>query len=283
MSIRDKVVAVTGGTSGVGRGIAVDFARRGAKVVATGRGEAAGRELEREVRADGGSLEYVQADVTVGADNRRFVEAAVHELGCLDVLICDAGTVGSPAVVPTADASLEWWNEIVTTNLTGTFQSCQAALRQMSIQGSGTILGISSMNAEVPFSRMSAYNASKAGLTQLIKTIAIEHAPYGIRENTVILGAVAGGTNTAVNESILNHASGGKASEDQLRANAEINAALEESPERIGAALALLLSDDLAMNTANIHLDRGIAAGMLTDLSINMMVSGQWSLSPKAE
>ncbi|MFB1298528.1 SDR family NAD(P)-dependent oxidoreductase [Mycobacterium sp. pW049] len=280
MAIAGKVAIITGATSGVGRGVAVEFARRGAKVIATGRRRSEGDELEKSARADGHDLTFVGADVTSEADCDRVAEAAVAAHGRIDVLVCNAGIVNDPAVVDTHTASLEWWNQIVTTNLTGTFLSCRAVLPQMMSQYSGVILAISSINAEVPVSRMAAYNCSKAAITQFTRTLAIEYLMYGIRANTVILGATHGSTNDAVNQSVMAHAEGGPLTIEELENNRQINEALGEKPENVGAALALLASDELAgMTATNVHLDRGLAAGFLTDMAIYKTVSDQWSFA----
>ncbi|MCW2750787.1 MAG: short-chain dehydrogenase [Aeromicrobium sp.] len=270
-----KVAIVTGATSGVGRGIATAFARRGALVVATGRRTPAGQELEAAIRAEGHELTFVEADVTRAEDCERVTSVAVEKYNFLDVLVCNAGTVGSPGVQSTHLASLDWWDSILTTNLTGTFLSCRAALPQMLEQGHGLIFTIASLNAEVPLSRMSAYNASKAAVVQFTKSLALEYQAFGIRANPVILGGAEGDTKDVVHQSMLesmgiNAGSGGE--DDASRA-------LAMPAVAVGESLAALSSGALApMTGSSIHLDGGLSMGALTDLAITMTVSGQWAM-----
>lgn len=280
MSITGKVVIVTGATSGVGRGVAKELASRGARVVATGRRQKEGTELEKSVLDAGGELVFVQADVTSEADCVRVAETANDRFGRIDVLICNAGIVGDPAITDTHEVEVDTWNQVIGTNLTGTFLSCKAVLPYMMAQHDGVIFTISSMNAEVPLSRMAAYNSSKAAVAQLTRTLAIEYMMWGVRANTVILGGVDGDTNDQVTGGIIEYVHGAPPTEEQLAGQAEIKAALVDRPERIGAALAQLASDDMAILTAaTIHLDKGVSAGMMTDLSLYMTVSGQWSMT----
>jgi dihydroanticapsin dehydrogenase len=280
VSVDGKVAIVTGATSGVGRGIAKEFAQRGAHVVATGRREADGESLEKEVRADGCELTFVRADVTSESDCDRVAKTAADRYGRLDVLVCNAGIVNEPAVVDTHQATLQWWNAIVETNLTGTFLSCRSALPHMMAQQSGLIVAISSMNSEVPMSRMAAYNSSKAAITQFIRTLAVEYFPHGIRANVVMLGGAQSDAKQAVHRSVRAHVG-----EDALgplevqRRNQAIDEALVEDPQRVGAALAMLASDEMSSVTATtIHLDKCVAAGILTDMAMYKIISGQWSM-----
>lgn len=280
MSITGKVVIVTGATSGVGRGIAAEFARRGARVVATGRRQKEGAELEKSVRGGGGELVFVQADVTSEADCERVAETANDTFGRIDVLVANAGVVGDPPIANTHEVDLTVWNHVLTTNLTGTFLSCKAVLPYMMGQHDGVIFTISSMNAEVPLSRMAAYNSSKAAIAQFTRTLAIEYLVWGVRANTVILGGVDGDTNDQVTSGIMQYVNGGPPTPEQVAAYADVSAALVDRPERIGGALAQLASDDMAtLTAASIHLDKGVSAGMMTDLSLYMTVSGQWSMA----
>lgn len=272
---------MTGATSGVGRGIATEFARRGAKVVATGRRETEGKSLEEEVRCDGGELTFVRADVTDESDCDLVAATAVNRYGRLDLLICNAGIVNEPAIVDTHNATLQWWTDIIATNLTGTFLSCRSALPQMMAQHSGLILTISSINSEVPVSRMAAYNSSKAAITQFTRTLAVEYMLYGIRANTVILGGAHGQTKDAVYQSVTAHAGGGVLNSEEMERQRQIfDAALVEHPERVGAALAMIASDEMAgMSGTSIHLDKCLATGFLTDMAMYKILSGQWALA----
>lgn len=247
--------------------------------MATGRRDVEGKALEDEVRAAGGDLTFVRADVTDESDCAAVAAAAIDTYGRIDVLICNAGIVNEPAIVDTHLATLQWWNEIVSTNLTGTFLSCRAVLPQMISQNSGLILTISSINSQVPVSGMAAYNSSKAAVAQFTRTIAVEYMMHGLRANTVILGGAQGETKDAVHNAMMARADSAIDREAMRAHKAVFDQVLCESPEHVGAALAALASDDLAtMSGASINLDRCLAAGVLTDMALTRVLTGQWSL-----
>lgn len=275
-----KVVIVTGATSGVGRGIALELAGRGVRVVATGRNLAEGENLCTQGVDLPGEIVFVPGDVTVQAATEAVVQSAVDRFGRVDVLVCNAGVVGDPAVQNTHEVSLDSWERVLRTNLTGPFLSARAVLPQMIDQMGGLILTVASVNAQIPVTRMAAYNASKAGLVQFTRTLALEYLMWGVRANTIILGGADGGTNDAVQNGIIEYVHGQPPTPEQIAANAAINGVLNQSAQSVGAAIAALCSDDLSgMTGATIHLDRGLANGLLTDLAMYMTVSGQWSLA----
>lgn len=168
-----KCALVTGARQGIGRAIAVALARAGADIVVTSRTGELDATVE-EVRAHGRRALAVELDVTRVADIEAAIARAVEAFGRLDVLINNAGVT---ARAPASDLDEREWNDVVATNLTGTFLVSRAAARGMAETGGGRIINLSSTFARVPTPSRAAYAASKAGVEQLTRVLACEWAP----------------------------------------------------------------------------------------------------------
>ena len=260
MSIEGRVAIVTGVTTGVGRGIAAELARQQVKVLGTGRREELGRELEREVREEGGTLTFVQADVSRVDDCRRTVDAAIDAFGRVDILVNNAATVGDPPLVSSHTVTEEWWDQIVDTNLKGAFFCSRFALEPMLAQSSGSIVNIASINGvNTGPTRMAAYTASKAGLIGLSKNMACEYAAHGIRVNVIVLGRTVGDSG----EAVMNYTRRERMDEDEY-APVSLNDIPGLFTGRELGAIVSFLCDDAAnfVNGAAIPVDGGVTAGM---------------------
>jgi len=182
---QSKVVLVTGGTSGLGRDAALAFAKEGAKVVLSGRRVKAGEEVISEIRKDGGEAIFVRADVSQSPDVKASVQACVNTYGGLDCALNNAGIDGT-LMVPMADYEKEVWDQVVTTNLTGTFLSMKYEIPEMLKRGGGSIVNMSAMAGLRSGRRTgAAYNATKHGIIGLTTTGAVEYSARGIRVNAV--------------------------------------------------------------------------------------------------
>jgi 3-oxoacyl-[acyl-carrier protein] reductase len=190
-SLTGKVAIVTGGSRGIGLGIARALIAEGVKVAITGRNEshlsAARPRLEE---AGPGAVETLRADVRRYAEVERAVSATVARFGGLDILVNNAG-VGLFADV--ADMTPEQWAEVIDTNLTGVFHACHLALPHLRRRGGGFIINVSSLAGTHPFTGGAAYCASKSGLNAFSEALMQEVRYDDIRVSYVMPGSVATG------------------------------------------------------------------------------------------
>jgi NAD(P)-dependent dehydrogenase (short-subunit alcohol dehydrogenase family) len=189
---RDRVVLVTGAGRGIGRAIALGFARAGASLVlnvGTHREEA--ESTLTEIEAGGGRGIVVQADVASKSQVESMVEGALRALGTIDVLVNNAGINQHGAA---EEYDLELWNRIVAVNLTGVFLCSQAVAKAVMIpRRRGRIVNVSSISAEVTHRgiRQCAYHAAKGGVNMLTRSLAVEWVDYGIAVNALSPGFIA--------------------------------------------------------------------------------------------
>ncbi|WP_051114779.1 SDR family NAD(P)-dependent oxidoreductase [Actinokineospora enzanensis] len=181
----DKVVLVTGATSGIGRAAAVRFAAEGGRVAFCGRRENLGRQVQEEIRRAGGEATYWRADVTREDDVRAFVDAAAAKYGGLDVCFDNAGiTIQKPLHEYTSAE----WDQVHATNLRGVFLSLKYQIPHLLRRGGGTVVVTSSSNAIATDGGKAAYAAAKRGLVALVQSAALEYATQGIRVNALVPG-----------------------------------------------------------------------------------------------
>lgn len=266
-----RVAVITGSTSGLGRATAELFARRGAHVVGAARRARLGNEIAETLRAEGASASFVEADVRRVADCRRLVETALERHGCVDILVNNAGFEGDPPVCDSHLATEEHWDDVMDTNLKGAFFCASFCLKSMQPTGRGVILNVSSINALSGPAKMAAYSASKAGLVQLSRTLAVEYALDGIRVNAVVVGGVDTPQAERTRRAIAEHMRGGEAPAGPRRRNR-----LVYEPVEVARVLALLCRDDADITGATIAVDRGMSAGTMVSTMIYMTSSGLW-------
>jgi 3-oxoacyl-[acyl-carrier protein] reductase len=189
-SIADRAVVVTGGTRGIGKGIAGVFARNGARVLITGRDYEAARTAADELSARGaGEVSYVLADVASREDCRRMAAVALERLGGIDVLCANAGIFPEASLADLAEEDLD---RVIDTNLKGTVFAVQACLPALRTSGRGRVVITSSITGPITgFPGWTHYGASKAGQLGFMRTAAIELAPSGITVNAVLPGNIA--------------------------------------------------------------------------------------------
>jgi NAD(P)-dependent dehydrogenase (short-subunit alcohol dehydrogenase family) len=179
---RDKVVLITGATSGIGEATARAFAAEGAKVSFCGRRTELGRKVESEIRAAGGDATYLRADVRDQEQVKRFVDNTVHIYGRIDVAFNNAGITRT---APLHELDLETWEDVHRTNARGVFLSIKYQVPHMLRSGGGVIICTSSGSVRPAGT---AYTASKHAIDGIIKTAALDYGTQGIRVNAILPG-----------------------------------------------------------------------------------------------
>jgi len=187
-TFQNKIVLITGGTTGIGRTTAVAFGREGATVVVSGRRKAEGAETVALVEKAGGKGLFVQSDVSDEAQVKSLVQTVVDQFGRLDIAFNNAGIEGT--LSPLIEADAEQFSKVFDINVKGVFLSMKHEIAAMLKTGGGSIVNTSSIAGSIGFPGASLYVASKHAVNGLTKTAALEVAKQGIRVNAVSPAAI---------------------------------------------------------------------------------------------
>jgi 3-oxoacyl-[acyl-carrier protein] reductase len=188
VNLEDKVAVVTGGSRGIGRAIALELARRGARVVVNYNQSAeAAAEVVDAIEADGGQATAVQADVSDFEQAAGLVQATLDKFGRVDILVNNAGTTRDQLLMLMKE---EDWDDVLCINLKSLFNCCKAAARRMVRQRQGRIINISSVSGITGQGGQTNYAASKAGIIGFTKSLAKELGPRNVTVNVVAPGFV---------------------------------------------------------------------------------------------
>jgi 3-oxoacyl-[acyl-carrier protein] reductase len=250
MRLDGKVALITGAGSGIGQAAAELFAREGARVAVVDLDEARAKDTVREIEQAGGQARALRADVSRAADNDAAVREAVGWWGRLDVFFANAGVPQWPTPVDQVDEAT--FDRIMAVNVKGVFLGVKAAAPVMKRQRSGVILVTASTSAIRPRPGVQCYSASKGAVVTLVKSLALELAPAGVR--VVAIAPVA--TETPMLPTFM----GKTAVDDEGRARytATIPLGRLNRPEDIAQAACFLASDQAAMITGScVEVDGG--------------------------
>ena len=241
--LQGLVAVITGAGSGIGRASALAFAEEGASVLAADIHAGSAEETASQIESSGASAEAHTVDVTKADQVEKMVQRAVDRFGRIDVLFNNAGL--PQAFTPFEDSTDELFDRILDVNLRGVFYGCRAAIPRMKAQGGGVILNTASTAGIRPRPGLAVYNASKAAVITLTKTLAVELAPHRIR--VVSICPVA--TDTPMLPSFIGVEHGADEAEGRRRFISTIPWGRLNRPEDLARAAVFLASSDAEMVT----------------------------------
>ncbi|MDJ0569486.1 MAG: SDR family oxidoreductase [Pleurocapsa sp. MO_192.B19] len=258
----DRVVLITGATSGIGEATARAFAAEGATVHFCGRREQLGQQVAQSITDAGGKATYQKADVRIEDEVRAFVDSCIQSYGKIDIAFNNAGIV-NPKAVPLAEQSLEDWQNVMTTNATGYFLAMKYEIPHLlknepggNYGTRGVIVNNASVSAHIGFPGISPYSSSKHAVVGMTKCAALEYGKQGIRINSISPGAV----NTPMRRTAYENQ--GLPQGDPLPDPPNIvNRA--NTPEEMADIVMLLASSDISYILGT---DIDVTTGMLTGL-----------------
>jgi NAD(P)-dependent dehydrogenase (short-subunit alcohol dehydrogenase family) len=193
-----RTAVVVGGTSGIGRALALGLADAGADVVSIGRRKELVEEVSASIEQKGRRTLRLSADVNAAAALEKVRDEILKAFGRIDILVCAAGVTKR---VATLEMDAEDWQRIMETNVTGTLRSCQVFGREMVSRRYGRIINIASLSSFVGLHEVAAYVASKSAVAGLTRALAVEWAPYNVTVNAIAPGVFKTDLNAALLDS----------------------------------------------------------------------------------
>lgn len=242
----NKAAVITGGAKGIGLSVARALGREGAAVLLGDVDDAAGAAAVAALSEDGINARYQHCDVRAKTQVQSLIASAVSMLGGVDVLVANAGIVRA---APFLEMSEDDFDAVIAVNLKGVFLACQAAAAQMVTQGrGGAIITMSSVNGVMAIPSIAGYNASKGGVDNLTRCMALALAPHGVRVNAIGPGSI--------NTDVLATVVADKAAMNKVMSRTPLGRIGQ--PEEIGSVAAFLASDDASYMTGQVvYVDGG--------------------------
>lgn len=252
MRLQDKVALVTGAGAGIGKAIAETFARQGARTVVNDRNPPTGQAVVKGIEKGGGTAAFVQGDVSKEADAEKIVQFTVRTFGRLDILVNNAGI---ELIKPTHELTEHDWDTVMNVNLKGCFLVSKHALLQMLKQGGGNIINMASAAGLVGFPLLASYCATKGGIVQLTKTMALEYRAANIRVNAICPALIQ---TDLGNRFVETYKAAGIPADELL---ITMQGRMGTVEDVAGAALFLASDDSSFVNGVTLPVDGGACAG----------------------
>lgn len=190
MRLENKIAAITGAGSGIGKASAIRFAEEGAAVIILEVNEESGKEVEALIKEDGGQAQFIALDISDWAQVSMVFAEIEKEYGGLDILYNNASVFFGTKDAAIADLDVETLDQILKINLYGTMYCCKAAIPLLKHRGGGSIINTSSTCGVIGIPNCDAYSASKGATVSLTRAMAVEYGPDGIRTNCIAPAAI---------------------------------------------------------------------------------------------
>jgi NAD(P)-dependent dehydrogenase (short-subunit alcohol dehydrogenase family) len=248
--VTQKVAIITGGASGIGKATTIILASRGIKVVISGRREAIGQKVVEEIRAQGGDVAFIAADVNDQSQICQMIEFTLRKYGRLDLAVNNAG-IGNERK-PICDSNPARFQQMLGTNVMGIYLCMKYEIQQMLKNGGGSIVNLASIAGLNGIPYVAPYSATKHAVVGLTKSSALEYATQNIRINAVAPGAIK-------TERVASNISLGKY--DEVTVAAMHPMARMGTPQEVASGIAWLLSDEASFVTGHVlNIDGGFQA-----------------------
>ena len=248
MQMKDRVALVTGGGRGIGRGVCLVLAERGAELAVADINLDGAEAVRSELAQNGRGARAFEVDVTSHDQVRRLVDECIAHFGGIDILVNAAGVIGAPGFEDTTSNREEDWDLTFDVNVKGTVFACEAVAAHMKEKRNGKIVNISSHGGRSGLPGLSAYGASKAAVIHLTQSFALELAPYNINVNAVCPGTLWTpmweriAERTRRNDPSKRHMTTRQIFDEAIQERCPLKR--EQTPEDVGKAVAFLASDD---------------------------------------
>jgi NAD(P)-dependent dehydrogenase (short-subunit alcohol dehydrogenase family) len=257
MKLKGKTAVVTGAASGIGKAIALAFAREGADVAVADINVGGGEETVRQIQKLKRAAFFVETDVAESESVRNLVETALGRFGKLNIMVNNAGVEVFQRL---ADTDEQTWDRVISINLRGVFLGTRYAIRKMLNNGGGVIINMASVAGLMGAGGLAAYNASKGGVVLLTKNTAMDYGQHNIRANCICPGFIA----TPMVEAVLGLSGAEEIKDDVINLSP---AGRLGKPEEVAHCAVFLASDDSSfVNGHALVVDGGMSAGWQIDV-----------------